>query len=216
MMPIDNTALKELAAFLKSEAGDSSPDFKAKAIEKFGEESWNRYVERKRKFERASRIIIELVKASIPTISPDSWGSAAQSRRKVLTMANENETHEEVCAEMRSFGDVPPPMFAWRDLAERAEAAHKRELAAKDAEIAKLKRENFDLNGCLLAEQELAEKRNALIKKLADAVSENMTAQCGHCDLRQACQEGEDGIVVPCNQVIKLREALKKAREVAK
>lgn len=43
-------------------------------------------------------------------------------------MANENESHEEVCAEMRSFGNMPPPMFAWRDLAERAEAAHKREL----------------------------------------------------------------------------------------
>lgn len=53
-------------------------------------------------------------------------------------MATENETHEEVCAEMRSFEDVPPPRFAWRDLAERAEAAHKRELAAKDALIREL------------------------------------------------------------------------------
>lgn len=46
----------------------------------------------------------------------------------------ENETFEQVCAEMRSFGNVPPPMFAWRDLAERAETAHKCEMAAKDAE----------------------------------------------------------------------------------
>lgn len=66
-------------------------------------------------------------------------------------MASENETHEEVCAEMRSFGDMPPPMFAWRDLANRAEAAHKRELATKDAEIERLKQAlevitNYDLS----------------------------------------------------------------------
>lgn len=54
-------------------------------------------------------------------------------------MANEIETHEEVCAEMRSFGNMPPPMFAWCDLAERAEAAHKREIdeLKKQVNIAK-------------------------------------------------------------------------------
>lgn len=47
-------------------------------------------------------------------------------------MANENETHEEVCEEMRFFGNVPlPPMFAWRNLAELAEAAHKCKIIVK-------------------------------------------------------------------------------------
>ena len=72
--------------------------------------------------------------------------------------------------------------------------AHERELAAKDSEIEKLR---------------------ALVGELADAASDNMTAQCLHCDLQYACHEGEDGIVAPCSSVIKLREALHKAREEA-
>ena len=66
---------------------------------------------------------------------------------------------------------------------------------------------------CKAKDEEIASLR-ALIKDMVDAVSENMTAQCLHCDLRDACQEGEDGIVVSCNHVIKLREALEQAREV--
>lgn len=42
-----------------------------------------------------------------------------------------------------------------------------RKLDAKDAEIARLKRENFDLNGCLLAEQESVEKREMIIRDFA-------------------------------------------------
>lgn len=111
-------------------------------------------------------------------------------------MANENETHEEVCAEMRSFENQPPPMFAWRDLAERAEAAHKRELTAKKAELASvmgdfeklLKKGNLLCVQRVKLEREI-EKRNALIKGLVEILKitskkyfeceERMCAFCG-------------------------------------
>lgn len=87
----------------------------------------------------------------------------------------ENETFEQVCAEMRSFEDVPPPMFAWRDLAERAEAAHKCELASKDAEIAKRKNAMSHYEKLITDAKSLIEQRNALIKELADALYEEIS-----------------------------------------
>lgn len=114
-------------------------------------------------------------------------------------MANENETVEQVHDELKRDPLAPNGAKPWTHyLAERILAAHKRELeeqaavneeqatqlrdalneceelkheiAAKDTEIARLKRENVDINGCLLAEQELVEKRESLIKELADAL----------------------------------------------
>lgn len=97
-------------------------------------------------------------------------------------MANENETVEQACDDI---AHIPWGVYTGKietddecgisqeycnKLSERTLAAHKRELAAKDDEIARLKRENFDINCCLLAEQELAEKRDSLIKELSDAL----------------------------------------------
>lgn len=120
-------------------------------------------------------------------------------------MANNNETVEQVCEiETKNRSQTYNDKDRLIGFSQRILAAHKRELAAKDAEIARLKRENFDLNGCLLAEQELAEKRNALIRGLADALDHYVVCsafrhdKCPECDLLPAC------------------ELIKKAREVCK
>lgn len=88
-------------------------------------------------------------------------------------MTNENEKVEQALSALKSrflYGKQKS-LFPQeiKKLTDNILAAHKRDLAAKDEEIERLKRENFDLNGCILAEQELAEKRNTLIKELADA-----------------------------------------------
>lgn len=145
-------------------------------------------------------------------------------------MADDNETHEEVCAEMRSFGDVPPPRFAWRDLAERAEAAHKRELAAKEAELARLKaclagdceRMRLCAEPCANCHIERVNERNALIKGLADALKEiddvcdgdmckffAATKHCTKCKYLDGCSTGI------AHSVLKKHESeIAKVREV--
>ena len=150
-------------------------------------------------------------------------------------MASENETVADVIAEfgknielMRKCKCVGVSLWNCLKYKLRIEAAHNREIAAKDAEIERLKacRDGYcerirlgaePCKGChvRIAQDEIAKLR-ALVGKLADAASDNMTAQCLHCDLQYACHEGEDGIVAPCSSVIKLREALKKAREEAR
>lgn len=115
-------------------------------------------------------------------------------------------------------------------------AANKRELAAKDEEIeglkaknteafkavlkrdneiTRLKRENFDINGCLLAEQESVEKRDALIKELADKLAcflgcDGVDRDGADCykkcpeESRQMCGRGKT-----CMLVAKAREMAK-------
>lgn len=112
-------------------------------------------------------------------------------------MANENETHEEVCAEMRSFGNVPPPMFAWRDLAERAEAAHKRELAVRDGERKGILKANaaFAADNTRLCE-ELAAK-NTFIERLKSCLAgdcERMrlgAEPCENCHIERINERNE-------------------------
>lgn len=112
------------------------------------------------------------------------------------------------------------PLFA-----NRVSAAYKRELAAKVGEIAaqsavnevqadqlrdalnaceELKRKNFDLNGCLIAEQELAEKRNELIKEMADALDGYPCHYCKHgsdrCDWCDRMKEF-DSLVAKAREV---------------
>lgn len=56
-MELDTNELADLVSFLRREAKSPSPEFRAKAIEKFGEDAWNRYVERKRKFNLVASIL---------------------------------------------------------------------------------------------------------------------------------------------------------------
>lgn len=61
-MANERNAMAEMAEFMKKEASPSSEEFKAKAIAKFGIESWKRHEERKHKFLLASRIFAEMAK----------------------------------------------------------------------------------------------------------------------------------------------------------
>lgn len=117
-------------------------------------------------------------------------------------MANENETHEEVCAEMRSFGNVPPPMFAWRDLAERAEAAHKRELAAKDEEIEDLKTKNNEAFKAVLEREMII--RDFSQRAILD-LPKGCCMDCDECKNQGDCFPNDQTMV---RLVAKAREAL--------
>lgn len=67
----------------------------------------------------------------------------------------------------------------------------------------RLANDSVDYESNLLRKLNVAE--DALVKMSATA--------CAHCDLRDACQEGEDGIIVPCNDMIAIRRALAAIRE---
>lgn len=135
-------------------------------------------------------------------------------------MANENETVEEVCAEMRSFGNVPPPMFAWRDLAERAEAAHKRELAAKDEEIDSLKWKVENYAQVVAAKGREIAKRDALIKELVELLNKLIPNECYRvcgkdpCDHIAVLEDIKTNGGEPCPCVL-LSALVAKAREVS-
>lgn len=139
-------------------------------------------------------------------------------------MANENETVEQVCELMdKESGEyhIDDYGLSYNDIwnyRERILSAHKRELAAKDAEIARLKSKNFDLNGCLLAEQELAKKRNALIKELADAlkIASPMVNRdsCSDCAIWEECNKR--AFPRPCLAQVRFNTLVAKAREVTK
>lgn len=51
------------------------------------------------------------------------------------------------------------------------------------------------------------------LKVAEDALAKMSAIACAHCDLRDACQEGEDGMVVPCNDMIAIRNALAAIRQ---
>lgn len=129
-------------------------------------------------------------------------------------MANENKTVEQIAVEMMACHmqavfceDIRTYGYAVQEANNRQIAAQKREMAAKDAEIARLKRENVDINGCLLAEQELAEERDALIGELADVLNSYLLGECIDCG--KQC-EGDE----VCEHQAKHRELVAKVREV--
>ena len=95
-------------------------------------------------------------------------------------------------------------------------AAHNRECKQLNAEIEAMSKFNDSLNAQMKECDAKYDKLRALVKEIADAASQNMKSQCFHCDLKYACHEGEDGLVIPCSKVTKLRDALKKSREVCK
>lgn len=51
----------------------------------------------------------------------------------------------------------------------------------------------------------------AAAPELYEALFEIVGEMCIHCDLQDACREGEDGMSSPCNMVHKARAALMKA-----
>lgn len=56
-MELSPAELADLVSFLRREAESPSPGFRAKVIEKFGENAWMRYIERKRKFKLVASIL---------------------------------------------------------------------------------------------------------------------------------------------------------------
>lgn len=141
-------------------------------------------------------------------------------------MANENETVEQIAVEMMACHmqvafceDIRTYGYAVQEANNRQIAAQKREMAAKDAEIARLKRENIDINGCLLAEQELAEKRDALIKEFVELLNKLIPDECYRvcgkdpCDHIAILEDIKTNGGEPCPCVL-LSALIAKAKEV--
>lgn len=51
----------------------------------------------------------------------------------------------------------------------------------------------------------------AAAPELYESLHEIIGDMCNHCDLRDVCQEGEDGMSSPCNMVHRAKAALAKA-----
>ncbi len=58
---------------------------------------------------------------------------------------------------------------------------------------------------------DLRESYNALITEALDVIGDlTSSATCMHCDLHDACAEGEDGMPTACNQFLKARQFCEK------
>lgn len=144
-------------------------------------------------------------------------------------MANENETVEQLCQALQNQSLYNDSLEddAWAfitDMGSKILAAHKREIASLMGDIAKLLK-----NGDLLCVQKVEmereiEKRNALIKELADALKKiddmcdgdmckffTDNEHCSKCKYVDECSTG-----VAHNVLITHESEIAKAREVAK
>lgn len=149
-----------------------------------------------------------------------------------------NETIKDLIGQIRARNQgmpidcesVDPLVEDWLSFADRLEAAHKRELAAKDEELREVKRKlatSVESHAKLIQRNEAIKwkvenyaqvveakdaeivKRNALIKQLADALNLFIPRECIACG--KMCNKRK-----MCNHQKNYRALIAKAREVCK
>lgn len=151
------------------------------------------------------------------------WFEELDEIRKEVELVMGNETLEQVCSSMRDgdWGcdrcgdncDCPNAESIISSFADRILSAHNREMAAADAEIDNLKKENARLrvivSGATVSDGNLSEEIGRLreiVKELADALDSYPCHYCKHGYER--CEW--------CDTVHELDALVSKAREVVK
>lgn len=125
-------------------------------------------------------------------------------------MTDDNDTIEQVCADLRGHDLVPPPHGAWVMYADRILAAHKREMAHNESLLRKAGETVVGLMNKMSAQNEEIKKLRKLVTELADALEERL---CDFdCEIHGECLA--DMKREECES-FNMRPLVAKAREVA-